>query len=74
MNENITTRVTEITERIIQKVREEQDRFVFETVEPYIKETTKLVISKKILCRALQCFQEDHFEEYMALIKESEDK
>lgn len=74
MNENITTQVTEITERIIQQVREEQDRFIFETVEPYVKETTKLVISKKILCRALQCFKEEHFEEYMVLIKESEDK
>ncbi len=72
MTENMTTQVTEITERIIQQVREEQDRFIFETVEPYIKEMTKMIISKKILCRALQCFQEEHFEEYMALRKESE--
>lgn len=74
MNENITTRVTEITERIVQQVREEQDRFIFETVEPYLKDMTKMVISKKILCRALQCFQEEHFEEYIALKKESEEK
>ena len=73
MNVNMTTRITEITESIIQQVREEQDRFIFETVEPYAKEMTKMIISKKILCRALQCFQEEHFEEYMALIKESEE-
>lgn len=74
MEGNMTTRITEITESIIQQVREEQDRFIFETVEPYIKDMTKMVISKKILCRALQCFQEEHFEEYMALKKESEEK
>ncbi len=65
-------RITEITETIIQKVREEEDRFIFETVQPYIRDMTKMVISKKILCRALQCFQEEHFEEYMALKEESE--
>lgn len=69
---NETTRVTEITEKIVQQVREEQDRFIFETVTPYIKEMTKMVISKKILCRALQCFKEEHFEEYIILKKESE--
>ena len=74
MEGNVTTRITEITESIIQQVREEQDRFIFETVEPYIKEMTKMIISKKILCRALQCFKEEHFEEYMALIKESEEE
>ena len=75
MNENVTTptQVTEITENLIQQVREEQDRFIFETIHPYIKEMTKMIVSKKILCRALQCFQEEHFEEYMALKKESEE-
>lgn len=73
MNVNETTQVTEITNRIVQRVREEQDRFIFETVEPYLKDMTKMVISKKILCRALQCFQEEHFEEYIALKKESEE-
>lgn len=73
MNVNVTTRVTEITESIIQQVREEEDRFIFETITPYIKDMTKMIVSKKILCRALQCFQEEHFEEYMALKKESEE-
>lgn len=72
MDGDIMSPVMEITERIIQQVREEQDRFIFETVKPYIEESTKMVISKKILCRALQCFQKEHFEEYMALMKESE--
>lgn len=57
MNADMTTQVTEIAESIIQQVREEQDRFIFETITPYIEETTKIVISKKILCRALQCFK-----------------
>ena len=74
MEVNMTTRVTEITESIIQQVREEQDRFIFETITPYIEDMTRMIISKKILCRALQCFQEEHFEEYMALKKESEDE
>lgn len=72
MERDMTTLVTEITESIVQQVREEQDRFIFETITPYIEETTKMIISKKILCRALQCFQEEHFEEYIALKKESE--
>lgn len=67
------TDITEITTKIVQQVREEQDRFIFETVEPYLIDATKMVISKRILCRALQCFQEEHFEEYMALKKESEE-
>lgn len=67
-------RITKITETIIQQVREEEDRFIFETVQPYIRDMTKMVISKKILCRALQCFQEEHFEEYIALKRESEEK
>lgn len=67
------TDITEITTKIVQQVREEQDKFIFETVEPYLIDATKMVISKRILCRALQCFQEEHFEEYMALKKESEE-
>jgi hypothetical protein len=71
--ENVTIQVTEIAESLVQQVREDQDKFIFETITPYIKEMTRMVISKKILCRALQCFQEEHFEEYMALKKESEE-
>lgn len=74
MEVDMTTQVMEIAESIVQQVREEQDRFIFETITPYIEDMTKMVISKKILCRALQCFQEEHFEEYMALKKESEEE
>lgn len=74
MEVDMTTQVMEIAESIVQQVREEQDRFIFETITPYIEDMTKMVISKKILCRALECFKNEHPEEFNALMNEMEDK
>ena len=52
-----------ITDKIAYTVQEEWDRFIFQTVEPYLEEMTKIVISKEILVRALTCFAHEHPEE-----------
>ena len=56
-----------ITDKIAYTVQEEFDRFVFQTVEPYLEEMTKIVISKEILVRALICFANEHPEELKQL-------
>jgi hypothetical protein len=56
-----------ITNEIAYTVQEEFDRFVFKTVEPYLKDVTKTVISKEILVRALICFANEHPEELKQL-------
>lgn len=52
-----------ITDEIAYTVKEEFDRFIFQSVEPYLEEMTKIVISKEILVRALVCFANEHPEE-----------
>ncbi len=52
-----------ITDKITYTVKEEFDRFVFQTVEPYLEDVMKFVISKEILVRALVCFANEHPEE-----------
>ncbi len=60
------------THEIIYQIREEQDKFIFKTVAPYCEEKTKMIISKDILTRALICFKEEHYDEYMALLEKAE--
>lgn len=61
-----------ITMDITQKVIEQEDRFIFETISSWFDDTYQIKISKKILCRALECFRNEHFEEYTMLLKEME--
>ena len=52
-----------ITDKIVYTVEEQFDRFIFQTVEPYLEDRMKFVISKEILVRALTCFAKEHPEE-----------
>ena len=52
-----------ITDKITYTVREEFDRFIFQSIEPYLTDIIKIVISKEILVRALTCFAHEHPEE-----------
>lgn len=63
-----------IVMQIQEKVKETHDAFIFETIRPWSEENSKLRISKKILCRALECFQKEHYDEYFQLRKEIEDE
>lgn len=64
--------------QIIDQVIEEKDRFIFHTIVMYLQNneeissemTDRLVVSKKILVRAMQCFIKEHSEEYQMLMKE----
>lgn len=58
-------------EEITTLVREEHDRFIFETIRPWCQEITKMTISKEILNRALICYQTEHKEEFEELLKKS---
>lgn len=64
----------DITVKITEQVKEEHDRFIFETIYPYCQEHTKMVISKKILCRALEWYKKEHLDEYTELAKEVSDE
>ena len=54
---------------ITQKVTEQEDRFIFETISSWLSDTYRIDISKKILCRALECFKDEHCEEYARLME-----
>ena len=58
-----------ITLNIQQKVTEETDRFIYEAIEPWCEVSMKMVISKEILARALECFQKEHANEYAVLME-----
>ena len=59
--------INEIESHII----EEEDKFIYEAVAPYCSGKTKMIISKDILTRALICFKEEHYDEYMALVEKA---
>ena len=56
-------------EEITTLVKEEYDRFIFKTIQPWCQEITRMTISKEILNRALICYQNEHKEEYEELLK-----
>lgn len=58
---------------ITQRMVEEQDIFMFEIISSWFEETYQLKISKRILERALNCFKEEHLEEWASLIREMEE-
>lgn len=58
---------------ITQRMVEEQDRFIFEVISSWFEETYQIKISKRILERALNCFKEEHLEEFAFLMKEMEE-
>lgn len=64
---------TNISVDITKQVREKSDRFIFETISSWFHETYKMIVSKRVLIRAMKCFKEEHPEEYAALIKEVEE-
>lgn len=68
--------------QIIEQAIEDRDSFIFQTIvkqfqnneEISSKVSDRLVVSKKILVRAMQCFMKEHYEEYQMLVKEVEDE
>ena len=66
--------ITKYVNEIIHKVNETKDDFIFTTISRFMDqdmEMSKIPMSKKILCRALICFQQEHGEEYYRLLDES---
>ena len=55
---------------ITQRIVEEQDRFIFDVISSWFEDTYQLKISKRILERALNCFKEEHLEEFASLMGE----
>ena len=64
---------SQIEINITQRVVEKQDRFIFEIISSWFEETYQLKISKRILERALNCFKEEHLEEFVSLMREMEE-
>ena len=69
-NENI---IEKVTYEIIHKMEETRDDFIFTTISRYMErdyELSNIPMSKQILCRALECFRQEHTEEYYRLLDE----
>lgn len=69
--------MTNYIHEIVHKVNETQDDFIFTTISRFMEqdlEMSKIVMSKRILCRALICFKQEHAEEYYRLIDESNER
>jgi hypothetical protein len=60
-------------ERIITRVVEETDKFIFTTIRPYCETVTQLIISKPLLERALIEYFENHPEEREKAVKCDDD-
>ena len=51
-------------------VADEQDRFIFETISPFLHSISNTIVPKRVLERALTTFCEEHKEEWNALMNE----
>lgn len=60
----------------IRLIREDQDKFIFETIRTYtdgvLAHEGIFKIPKKLLERAITCFKMEHPEEFMYLLKEGD--
>lgn len=79
LNENLNEmeEMTIYINEIIYKVNEKQDDFIFTTISRFMGqdlEMSKIVMSKRILCRALECFKQEHAEEYYRLVDECNER
>lgn len=51
-------------------VKEDQEKFIFEAIVPFLAEINEIVIPKRVLERALFTFKEEHTAEWKVLMKE----
>lgn len=54
---------------MIVEVKEEIDRIVFKVISDWYGRDYATIVPKKLIIRALECFRDEHPEEYEALCK-----
>ena len=62
-------KLEEFTDKIVTTVKEDSDRFIFETVGEWLSIERKIIIPKKVLLRSIECFKQEHKEEFDALME-----
>lgn len=50
-------------DKIYMQMRETQDDFIFNTISPYITDTTQIIVNKELLNRAITEYFQNHPEE-----------
>lgn len=68
--DDVFVNVTEKLTQTISLVKEDQDKFIFEAMIPFLTQINHIVIPKRVLERALITFEEEHTAEWKALMKE----
>lgn len=66
---NTKEAIEEFMDKIVITVREDRDRFIFETVGEYLSIKHQVIIPKQVLLRSIECFKEEHKEEFNALME-----
>lgn len=66
---NTKEAIAEFTDKIVTTVKEDSDRFIFETVGEWLSVECKLIIPKQVLLRSIECFKQEHKEEFDALME-----
>lgn len=71
-------KIFQVTVETVNKVIETREDFIFTTITNWFvnetitnSDTSKIPVSKRLLIRALSCFQQEHPEEYNTLLNES---
>lgn len=68
--DDVFVNVAEKLTQTIALVKEDQDKFIFECITPFLMEINHIVIPKRVLDRALFTFKEEHTAEWKVLMKE----
>jgi len=68
--DNVFVDAAESIKQAIALVKEDQEKFIFEAIVPFLEEINEIVIPKRVLERALFTFKEKHTAEWKALMKE----
>ena len=55
-------------------VTETREDFIFTTLSKYIGEISKIIIPKQLIKRAVQCFYEEHREEFDRFVEEMDER
>lgn len=68
--DDVFVAAAESLKQTIALVKEDQERFIFEAITPFLTDISEIVIPKRVLERALFTFREEHTAEWKALMKE----
>ena len=68
--DDVSAHISKTIEHTISLVKEDQEKFIFNCISPFLAEINEIVIPKRVLERALFTFKEEHTAEWKVLMKE----